>query len=322
MAVLDWGLPVIEWLQGLGRFLLAPMQFFSFLGTQWIYLLVMPVILWSVDVGFGIRLGVLVLTSGMLNGSAKLLLGFPRPFWVSGKIAALASEGTYGAPSGHAQNAVALWGRLATAARSRMGTAALTALILLISLSRLYLGVHYPTDVLFGLLIGALLLLLFVALDRTVVDWLRRQSNLIRVLLGLAYPTLLLAFGLLSVSIASSRPLPADWIANAGSASVQIDPRAPDDILAAGGGLLGFSLGAALLVNWGGFRGGGTLQQRSLRYLVGVVGVVVTFFGLQAIFPQDHTVLGNVLRLVRYAATAFWASYLAPRVFAALQLDA
>src|SRR5262249_7167438 len=65
-------------------------------------------------------------------------------------------------PSGHAMSSVVVYGtvaylaaRLQREARSRIMTFVLAATIILsISVSRVYLGVHYPSDILAGLLIG------------------------------------------------------------------------------------------------------------------------------------------------------------------------
>lgn len=322
--LLDWGIPVIEWIQGLGQFLLAPMRIFSFLGTQWIYILILPAILWSIDIAWGIRVGMLVLSSGVLNGSIKILLGFPRPYWVSTQVTAFRPESTFGLPSGHAQNGVAVWGRMATGLKRRWATIAAIGVILLISISRLYLGVHFPADVLVGWGIGVLLLWLFIVLERPTLSWLKGKAFAVQLLASLALPAALIVLGLMTVSFAQQRAVPAAWIQTAQEAipaASPIMPSTPDDVLAAGGGLLGFSLGAVFLSKWGGFSGSGSVVQRLQRYLVGVIGVVIVFFGLRAVFPDDHSTLSNALRLVRYGVTAFWASYLAPRVFVALGMD-
>jgi undecaprenyl-diphosphatase len=89
---------------------------------------------------------------------AKLSFHRPRPTIV----AYLSDAGWYSYPSGHAMLAWIVWGfglaLLAHVIASRGARLALrtTALVLpcLISISRIYLGVHYPTDVLAGLLLA------------------------------------------------------------------------------------------------------------------------------------------------------------------------
>jgi len=144
------------------------MELFTFLGTENFYLLVLPLFLWCVDVGLGIRIGLILLVSGGLNETLKMTFGLPRPYWVSDKIRALSADTSFGLPSGHAQTSLAIWGRLAAWARRGWVTVALGLIILLISLSRPYLGVHFPADTLAGWFVGGLLLAAFLGLERPV----------------------------------------------------------------------------------------------------------------------------------------------------------
>lgn len=98
-----------------------------------------------------------------LGGSAifneLLKLGFHRP---RPNIARLVNATGYSFPSGHAMISVSLYGLLAYLVwrnyprwSTRLLSLALCILILLIGLSRVYLGVHYPSDVLAGFAAGA-----------------------------------------------------------------------------------------------------------------------------------------------------------------------
>jgi membrane-associated phospholipid phosphatase len=123
---------------------------------------------WCVDASLGLRMGLVLLTSASLNSLLKLAVGWPRPYWVSDQVTAYAYEGSFGLPSGHAQNSMALWGRMAAGLRRRSWVIGLGLLIFLISLSRLYLGVHFPSDVLAGWLAGGIVLALFLVLEKPV----------------------------------------------------------------------------------------------------------------------------------------------------------
>jgi len=59
-------------LQGLGTWLLTPMQFFSLLGTAPFYLFIAPALLWCLDAGLGLRIGLGLAVSASLNAILKL----------------------------------------------------------------------------------------------------------------------------------------------------------------------------------------------------------------------------------------------------------
>ncbi len=78
---------------------------------------------------------------------------------------ALAQAGGYAFPSGHSATAVVTYGALALIAARHLGPgarnaaiAAAVALAVLVGITRVYLGVHYPSDVLAGWLLGGLVL--------------------------------------------------------------------------------------------------------------------------------------------------------------------
>lgn len=99
-----------------------------------------------------------VVTSALGTFFLKSIIARPRPpvhFWAY-------TEYWYSFPSAHAAMSLALYGfmayialRLGTKRTSRIALAAATLLVLCIGFTRLYLGVHYPSDILGGYLLGA-----------------------------------------------------------------------------------------------------------------------------------------------------------------------
>lgn len=299
------------------------MAFFSFLGVESFYFLVMPALLWCYDVTVGFRVGIILLTSSTLNGVLKLALGMPRPFWISQKIEARAVETSFGLPSGHAQNAVSVWGRLALAVGSSRALAAAVILTGLISLSRLYLGVHFPLDILAGWLVGGVILAGFVRLERPVWRLFSALTSVGRVGVIVVLSLGALWLGLSVLGQAVARSLPADWLPNIAFAQVDgqfIDPRSPESIFTTTGTFFGLALGGLLLRRWGGFRADGPWPTRAARYAIGAFGVSLFFFGLDFIGPGEGTSAFFWWTYARFALIGLWIAYLAPRLFAALGL--
>lgn len=103
---------------------------------------------------FGLAGASVALVDTAMNKGLKALFARPRPE----DVAALIEQGGFAFPSGHSVTSMAFYGILLYLVRTRVEdkktaallTAALVLLIALIGPSRIYLGVHYPTDVLAG----------------------------------------------------------------------------------------------------------------------------------------------------------------------------
>ncbi len=326
-ALLEWGNNLIVAWQAGTPWLAGPMEFFSFLGTEEFFLLLLPVLYWSVDAALGLRVGVLLLVSGGINGFLKLGFSDPRPYWVDTRVTVSGAETSFGLPSGHAQNAVAVWGTVADRIKKSWGWIAAGVVILLISLSRIYLGVHFPTDVLGGWVAGALILWVGIRFGPQISDWWGNMSLGAQLVAALAASLALVALALLGLALAGSFQIPSAWEATAAAAAppeggeTAIDPLNVGGIVANAGALFGLGAGWALLVTQGKrFNAGGAGWKRAVRFVLGAIGVAAIFFGLSAVLPRGEDLVGQVLRYLRYAVTVFWIIYLAPVVFLKLRL--
>lgn len=105
------GIASILALQQLHPALDGVMNFFTFLGKFEFYLIIIPFIYWTVNKRLGIRLLFLLLTTHFMTSTFKLLFHQPRPYWL-GKVLGLAGEPTYGLPSSHTSDSLAVWGYL------------------------------------------------------------------------------------------------------------------------------------------------------------------------------------------------------------------
>jgi membrane-associated phospholipid phosphatase len=308
--------------QVLGSWLLLPMKAVSFLGQEEFYLLLFPAIYWCLDSGVGVRLIVMMVLSHSINVWIKIAAQFPRPYWIDPQVKALAVEASFGMPSNHSQSAMALWGGLARIWQKRWLLIVAIAVIVLTGISRIYLGVHFASQVIVGWVIGGIFLWAYFRLEAPVTRFLNGLS-----LLKLEGVVLLLSVGILAVNFLiglSARPLPQVWVDNAvmaGSTEATPDPFNPNHMITVAGTWLGFGAGAAWRWRkYGPLPTKGSWQQRGLRYLVGAVGLLVLYLGLGAIFPRSQDLLGISLRYFRYTLLGLWISILAPLVFQRVKL--
>ncbi len=321
--ILDNGIKIILFVQNLGGWLAIPMQFFSFLGNEQFFLLVMPVFLWCIDLTVGLRLGFLLLIGDGLNNIFKLAFHAPRPYWVDTHVKAYTTETSFGLPSGHAQNSTGIWGGLAASIKERWLWITSLVVIFFIGVSRIYNGVHFPTDVLAGWAIGAVFLWIYLKLEKPISVWLGRQSLSSRILAALGISLLLVGITVVVKLSLGAWTIPQEWIANAAAAVPGSEPIAPlslASIFTDAGALFGLAAGAVLLPAWGGFNAAGPLGKRLLRFVVGVIGVLLLWQGLDKVFPGGENLLSYFLRYLRYALVGFWVSGLAPLVFVRLGL--
>jgi membrane-associated phospholipid phosphatase len=315
------GIVIILFLQNLADWPALPMQLISAMGYAGFYLLVLPALYWCFDAALGLRVAVCLLFSVWLNDTLKLVLHAPRPYWVSQRVRAIGKESTFGLPSGHAQHAVVMWGLLAVSVNRPWAWIAALAMMFLIGLSRLYLGVHFPSDVVAGWAVGALLLFAFLRWQGAAASWLRSRPFVQQVLMALAVSLALVALSSLSFSVLAGWHLPEVWVQNVLAATGDLPHRAtPGNALLAAGTLLGVWVGAAWLDREGGFDTAGPLGKRLARYVLGLVGVVTLWAGLGMLLPHQETVWGYALGYARAALLGGWVAGGAPAAFIRLGL--
>jgi membrane-associated phospholipid phosphatase len=313
----DW----IRGIQALGAWLQAPMQFFSFLGTENFFLLILPLLYWSINTQLGMRVGFVLLTSVYLNGILKLLFAGPRPYWVSKDVIPFAAESSFGVPSGHAQNAVGVWGILAAGLRKRWAWIVAIALVFFIGFSRWYLGVHFPHDVLVGWLIGGVLLWLFIRFWNPVTVWLKQKTPGTQVLIAFVVSIVFIALGAISVGRLEGYTFPAEWRDNALQASDELPaPVSMEGSLTSAGTFFGLAAGVAWMAARGGFQADGPIGKRALRFVIGLVGILILWRGLGLVFPDNADLISHIFRYLRYTLVGFWVSGGAPWLFFRIKL--
>lgn len=322
-ALQNFGIEFILLLQRLGSWLDSPMLFFSFLGNEEFFLLVMPAFYWCVSTVIGLRLGLLLLFSSTLNSIIKLVLHTPRPFWVDPRVRVIVTETTFGTPSGHSQNAAAVWGGLAHSYKRGWLWATALVVIFFTGISRLYVGVHFPHDAIVGWLTGGLILLIYLFFENPVKEWWKPRSLVVKLSAGFSVSLVLIALGIFARVSLGDWTIPSLWLQNAAISAPEGElgnPLALAGIVGNSGALFGLILGVTLLPRFGGFDAGGAYWKRAVRFIIGVIGVLLIWRGLGILLPSGENLVAFIFRYFRYVLIGAWISGFAPMLFVRIGL--
>lgn len=322
----QWGIALILKIQAAAMPALdLPMRALSGLGEETFYILIIPFLFWSVHRKVGLRLFYFLLLSVIVNSYFKWAWHLPRPYWIDTGIKAMYVETGFGAPSGHSQNALGVWMYLAWLFHYHMQDKRFYyvagILAVLISFSRLYLGVHFPHDVLSGWLIASVLISVLVFLPDHISKWTEAGSNPARTIVSSLI--LVLCLGVLAwlVQAFFIFRIPGEWHMNAFAAhaamgkEVEISPYGIKTVVSSLALLTGVGFALPLAANLGNFNPKGKWFYRIMRYTLGIVIFFVIYLGLSAIFPKVGHEWYYGFRALRYFILALWVIAIAPWLF-------
>jgi hypothetical protein len=108
-----------------------------------------------------------------------------------------------------------------------------------------------------------------------------------------------------------------DWAVRAGN----VDPFSLKGAFTTAGTWFGMLSGYVIqTATKGHFLAGKGGWRRVARFVVGLVGVIVLYSGLGAIFPNNGDLISFALRFLRYTLIGLWVAWLGPLVFEKLNL--
>jgi membrane-associated phospholipid phosphatase len=300
-SALQWGLDCIRLIQSSANPPLTfLMKIITNLGSTVVYILILPFIYWCVDEKKSLRLGIVVLVSVWLNLFLKFMLDQPRPFFANyDPSLGMISETMGGLPSGHAQNSLVLWVIIASWVNKKWlwGTAA--CFCLLVGFSRVYLGVHFPTDVLGGWIIGGILLGIYCLIGKQIETLLAEQNPRV----GL-YACAALAFIMILYRPSAVLLMPGSMILGLGTGYYLCKNK------------IGFSASAL-----GGRTGIARYLVLLVRFLIGITVLALWYIVTEKLMINfEDSANFNLFVFLRFAVIAFWISAGAPWLFRSIRL--
>ncbi len=159
----DWEATYMVFIQhlgdgtALGKILDVINNIFSFCGEEYICIAIMGLLYWGFNKEKGRRIGLIVIATNIANGMFKNIARRARPYKVLDNVDLLRDVDGYSFPSGHSANSAAIYASTAYEYKEKKWLKYIAIFLpILVAISRNRLGAHWPTDVLFGLLQGAL----------------------------------------------------------------------------------------------------------------------------------------------------------------------
>ena len=222
-----WEIALMEWLQAhLGAGAISVISQLSMFGEELMLIVIMGFFYWCYDKEFGKFIGMNFLVANVWNPMIKNLALRLRPYFCSDRIDLLrmiepkadkfdvAAQG-YSFPSGHSSGAATIYGSAALCLKKKWATALAFVLPLLVGVSRVVVGAHFPTDVLAGWALGALVIFFIPWLRKTVKNrWVFSAIIVLTALPGFFYCTssdYFTAFGML-VGFVFAEPFEAKYV--------------------------------------------------------------------------------------------------------------
>lgn len=259
-------------------------------GESFAVILILLYIYWGVNKNRGFALFITLLSSLTLVNIIKPIFSIERPFVkypdITGQRVQTATGFSF--PSGHTTTAATFYPSLAVSTNHKKHSL-LAALILtvLIGLTRLYLGVHYPIDVLTGLVLGLsctffLYPLFYKLYENKKLTKISIMLSIINLVVSLILCILILINGELEIYFMDLMKMQSLSF----------------------GSLLGFYFDKKYL----NFSTSGSIGKKISRYFLGILGLGLIYL-TRLIFPQS---LYAISSFFRYSMIGYWATFLFP----------
>lgn len=257
------------------------------LGSEPVYVFLASLIFWCFNKKTGLRVMYVILFSAFATILAKNLFAMPRPPEYLHKI----EENEFGFPSGHAMVSSGFWGYLGFDTRNKRLIFVGIVAILSVSLSRVYLGVHYAGDVMGGIVFGLSVAFISYKANAKIIRDLEKLNRTSKYFVAIIIPVLLVSIASMQHSLLKEQ--------------VEI-----------GLVMAGISVGYLLEEEYIGLRDADNNRQRIKRAVVGVaiLGFVYLVSGILLFINPDFF-------FFKYAVLGFASTFIVPWAFMKVEVS-
>lgn len=256
------------------------------IGHELTYMVIIMILYWCVSKKVGLKLIIALTFSQLLNTDLKNYFKVERPY-LNPQINAVYMESApgYSFPSGHSQNSAAFWFYCSYMLKNKALKIITLILPFLIAFSRLYLRVHWPSDVLAALFIG---LITMCIVEKVMSFYTEKKLDIAHIIFySIAIPTILLILSGFDA-----------------------------DAIKISGAFAGILIGYFIENKYINFEEHTNIFFQILKLLIGVAFAIAIKEGLKIILPDIL-----IFSYVRYFLLGIWLTLFAPWLFVKLKLN-
>ena len=304
---MEFKLDILMYLQSIRNELLTSIFIFFTICTEVPAITILTGILyWCINKKAGQRTLFALCGSLNINSIIKNVVKMPRPIGMEGLESLRVETATgYSFPSGHTQTATTFWTSIMYLFKKLWIYIVGILMILGAGISRLYLGVHWPMDVIVGLILGIALSILFIKL----FDYIDDSKNYY-ILVGV-----MLIFGLFTYFIGGEHLYKIFGVYTGFTLGYMVEDTYINFTTENHSGRKNIFTNTPSKNKW--------LCNKILRFIVGIISLLAVYLLLnyiEDILMVDKEEIINVIKYLKYTFLIFWGMAGAPALFKLFRL--
>lgn len=295
------GLDIVLWFQeNRTAWMEIMVQILDHIGLELGYVALFGFIFWAINKRHGIRLVFALVVIAIISFVFKDAYMRPRPYMISDLVIPVFEADGFGVPSGHTSFAVMIWGYIALWIRKGWMWVLAIGYMLLQGLGRMIAGVHFPQDIVAGLILGLITLAIYYPLARRLGQSWMRQSQNTQISIAILIPLIMAIIGIF----------------------LPLQPYQIEAYLTIIGLAMGVGLGASVEQHTVQFEPATDPAKQVTIFLIGAITIVAILLGLSPLFDliAETGIVAYILRIIRYGLAGFTAIALVPMLGIQLNL--